>query len=69
MGFLGGLVVKNLTTMQKTQETQIRSLGEEGPLEEGVAVHSSVHAGRIPQREEPGRLRSMGLQRVKTEHA
>ena len=68
MGFLGGLVVKNPTTMQETQETQFRSLGEEGPLEEGMAIHSRMLAGRIPWTEEPGRLQSMRLQSVKTEH-
>ena len=69
MGFLGGLVVKNPISMQETQETQIQFLGEEGPLEEGMVIHSSMHAGRIPWTEEPGRLQSMGWQKVKTEHA
>ena len=43
---------------------QVRSLGREYPLEEGMATHSSVLAWRIPWTEEPGRLQSMGLQRV-----
>ena len=43
---------------------QVRSLGLEDPLEEGTATHSSVLAWRIPWTEEPGRLQSMGLQRV-----
>ena len=38
--------------------------GQEDPLEEGVATHSSILAWRIPQTEEPGRLQSMGSQRV-----
>ena len=46
------------------QETQFRSLGREGPLEKGLATHSSILAWRIPRTEEPGRLPSMGLQRV-----
>ena len=44
---------------------QIRSLGQEDPLEEGMAMHSSILAWRIPWREEPGGLQSMGFQRVR----
>ena len=54
-------VVKNLPTMQ---ETQARSLGQEDLLEKEVATHSSILACRIPWTEEPGRLQSMGSQRV-----
>ena len=50
--------------MQEIQETRIRSLGWEDPLEEGMATHSSVLVWRIQWAEEPGRLQSMGLQRV-----
>ena len=46
------------------QETQVWSLGQEDPLEEGMATHSSIIAWRIPQTEEPGGLEFMGLQRV-----
>ena len=46
------------------QEACIQSLGWEDPLEEGMATHSSILACRIPWTEEPGRLQSMGLQRV-----
>ena len=53
--------VKRLPTMQ---ETQVRSLGQEGPLEKEVAIHSSTVAWKIPWTEEPGRLQSMGSQRV-----
>ena len=42
----------------------VRSLGEEDPLEEGMAAHSSILAWRIPWTEEPSRLQSIGLQRV-----
>ena len=42
----------------------IQSLGGKDPLEEGMAAHSSVLAWRIPWTEKPGRLRSLGLQRV-----
>ena len=46
------------------QETQVQSLGGEDPLEKEMATHSSILAWRIPWTEEPGRLQSMGLQRV-----
>ena len=52
---------KNLPEMQ---ETQVRSLDWEDPLEKGMATHSSILAWRIPRMEEPGRLQSMGSQRV-----
>ena len=51
--------VKNLSAMQ---ETQVPSLGQEDPLEKGMATHSSILACRIPWTEEPGRLQSMGSQ-------
>ena len=56
--------VKNLPAMQETQETQVQSLGQENPLEEEMATHSSILAWRISWTEEPGRLQSKGLQRV-----
>ena len=54
--------VKNPPAMQ---ETQVRSLGQEDPLEKGIATYSSILAWRIPWTEEPGGLQSMGLQRVR----
>ena len=51
--------VKNLYTMQ---ETRVRSLGREDPLEKGMATHFSILVWRIPWTEEPGGLQSMGLQ-------
>ena len=48
--------------MQETQETWVQSLGQEDPLEEGMATHSSVLAWKIPWTEEPGGLQSMGSQ-------
>ena len=54
-------MVKNQPAMQ---ESQVRSLGWEDPLEEGMAPHSSILAWRIPWTEELGRLPSMGSQRV-----
>ena len=47
------------------QETRVWSLGQEDPLEKHMATHSSILAWRIPWTEEPGRLQSMGLQRVR----
>ena len=49
--------VKNPPAMR---ETWVRFLGQEDPLEEGMATHSSILAWRIPWTEEPGRLQSMG---------
>ena len=46
------------------QETCVQFLAWEDPLEEEMATHSSILAGEIPWTEEPGRLQSMGLQRV-----
>ena len=57
-------MVKTLTTMQEMEETQVPSLGQEDPLEEGIEPHSSILAWKIPWAEEPGRLQSMGSQRV-----
>ena len=53
--------VKNLPAMQ---ETWVQSLGQEDPLEKGMATHSSILAWRIPWTEEPDGLQSMGSQRV-----
>ena len=61
--FPDGLVVKkNIPAMQKTR---VRSLGQEDPLKEGMATHSSTLAWKIPWMEVHGRLQSMGLQRVR----
>ena len=55
-------MVKNLPAIQ---ETWVQSLGWEDPLEKEMATHSSILAWIIPWTEEPGRLQSMGLQRVR----
>ena len=65
MDFPGGSVVKNPSAMQEMQETRVQSLGQEDPLEEGVATHSSILAWRIPWTEELGGLQSMGLHTVR----
>ena len=57
MGFPDGSVVKNLLAVQ---ETKVRSLGREDPLEKEMATHSSILAWRIPWTEDPGGLQSMG---------
>ena len=54
-------MVKNLPAMR---ETQVPSLGQEEPLEKGMATYSSVLALRIPWTEEPGGLQSTGSQRI-----
>ena len=55
-------MVKNPPAMQ---ETWVRSLGQEDPLEEGMATHSSLLAWRIPWTQEPGGVQSMGSQHVR----
>ena len=54
-------MVKCMSTMQ---ETWVRSLGQEDPLDKDMAIHSSTIAWKIPYTEEPGRLQSVGLQRI-----
>ena len=61
---LVALTVKNLPAMQ---ETWVRSLSWEDPLEESVATHSSILAWRIPWTEEPGGLQSVGSQKSRTQ--
>ena len=56
---------KNLLAVLATEEPQVRSLGQEDPLEEEMASHSSILAWRIPRTEEPGGLPSMGSHRVR----
>ena len=56
--------VKHLPAMQ---ETWVRSLGQEDPLEKEMATHSSTLAWKTPQTEKPGRLQSMGSQRVRSQ--
>ena len=57
-----GQMVKNLP---RRQETRVRSLGQEDPLEKEMAAHSSIFAWEISWTEEPGGLQSMGSQRVR----
>ena len=55
-------MVKNLPSMQ---ETQVQSLGQEDPLEKGIATHPSILAWRIPWTEEHDGLQPIGLQKVR----
>ena len=55
-------MVKNLNVVQ---ETWVQSMGQEDPLEKGMATHSSILVWKIPWTEEPGRLQSLGSQRVR----
>ena len=63
-GKLSPLVAQMVKRLPGMQETQVRFLGWEDPLEE-MATHSSTLAWKIPWTEEPGRLQSMGSQRVR----
>ena len=56
--------VKNLLALQETQEMQVQSRGWEDLLEKEMVTHCSILAWGIPRTEEPGRLQSMGSQRV-----
>ena len=62
MVFPGDTVVKNLPAMQ---EMWVQSMGREDPLEKEMATYSSILAREIPQIEEPGRLQSVGSQKIK----
>ena len=58
------LVAQTVKRLSRMRETWVRSLGQENALEKEMAIHSSTIAWKIPWTEEPGRLQSMGLQRV-----
>ena len=58
------LVAQMVKKLPAIQETWVRSLGQEDPLDKGMATHSSILACRIPWTEEPGGLQPMGSQRV-----
>ena len=58
------LVAQRVKNPPAIQETWVQSLGWEDPLEKGMATHSNIMAWRTPWTEEPGRLQSMGSQRV-----
>ena len=57
-------VAQMLENLPAMQETQVQFLGQEDPLVKEMAVHFSILAWKNPWTEEPGRLQSMGLQRI-----
>ena len=59
------LVAKTVKCLPTIQETWVRSLGQEDPLEKEMVSHSNILAWKIPWTEEPGRLQSTGLLRVR----
>ena len=63
-GHFASLVAQRVKRLPAMQETWVPSLGQEDPLEKGMATHSSILAWEIPWTEEPGGLHSMGSQRV-----
>ena len=58
--YWASLVAHTVKNLPAIQETRVQLLGQEDPLEKGVATHSSILAWKIPQTEEPGGLQSMG---------
>ena len=56
--------MKNLPAMQEMQEASVGSLGQEDPLEEGIAAHSSIFAWKLPWTVKTGGLQSIGSQRI-----
>ena len=63
--FSGGTVVKNPAANARAEGVWVQSLGQEDPLEEETATHSSILAWKISWTEDPGRLQSMWLQKVR----
>ena len=61
---LASLIAQSVKNLPAMQETRVLSLGQEDPLEKDMATHSSILTWKIPWTEEPGRLQSMGSQRV-----
>ena len=59
------MVAQMVKSLPEVWETQVRSLGWEDPLEKEMAIHASILAWKIPWIGEPGRLQSMGSQRVR----
>ena len=64
MGLPGGAVIKNPPANARDWQLHVWSLGQEDPLGDEMAIHSSILAWRIPCTEEPGGLYSMGPQRI-----
>ena len=64
MASRASLVAQTVERLPTLRETRVRALGREDPLEKEMATHSSTLAWKIPWTEEPGRLQSIGSQRV-----
>ena len=62
---MASLVIQMVKNLPAVQETQVRSLSGEDPREKEMGAHSSILAWETPWTEEPGRLQSMGSQRVR----
>ena len=62
--YLPSMVAQTVKHLPTVRETWVQSLGQENPLEKGMATHCSILDWRILWTEEPGRLQSMGLQSV-----
>ena len=62
--FRASLIAQSVKNLPAVQETQVRSLGWEDPLEKEMAIHSSIRAWKMSWTDEPGGLQSMGSQRV-----
>ena len=58
------LAAQTVKSLPAVQETRVQSLGREDLLEKEMATHSSIFAWKIPRTEDPGRLQSIGLQKV-----
>ena len=69
MVHLTSLVAQTVKRLPTMRETQVRSLGQEDVLEKEIATHSSTLAWKMPWTEEPGRLQSMGSQKVRLDQA
>ena len=65
LDFWASLVAQTVKRLPAMQETWVRFLGGEDPLEKEMGTHSSTIAWKIPRTEEPGGLQSMGSQRVR----
>ena len=64
INMVSSLVAQTVKCLSTMQETWVRSLGQEDPLEKEMAIHSRTIAWKIPWTEEPGSLQSLGSQRV-----
>ena len=64
---LSSMVAQTVKNLPAVQETWVQSLGQEDPLEKGMATHSSILAWKIPWTKEFGGLQSMGLLRVRND--